>query len=60
VDHTLGIADRQGHGTDRGSAEWDQAVQKKLGEEAPQSQPGSPEWQPSGDALLRKRVPASR
>lgn len=59
VDQTLGIEDGQGHGPDRGSAEWNQAVQKKLGEEAPQSQPGSPEWQQSVDALLRTRVSPS-
>jgi hypothetical protein len=59
VDHTLGIDDSNGHGPDPGSAEWNQAVQRKLGQEAPQSQPGSPEWQQSVDALLRTRVPPS-
>lgn len=56
VDRTLGISDN-GHGPDPGSAEWNQAVQRKLGQEAPQSAPGSPEWQQSVDALLRTRVP---
>jgi hypothetical protein len=32
-------------------------VQRKLGEEAPQSTPGSPQWQQSVDALLRTRLP---
>jgi hypothetical protein len=56
VDQTLGIDDGNGHGPDPGSAEWNQTVQRKLGQEAPQSQPGSPEWQQSVDALLRTRV----
>jgi hypothetical protein len=55
VDRTLGISDH-GHGPDPGSNEWDQAVQRKLGQEAPRSIPGSPEWQQSVDALLRTRV----
>lgn len=55
VDQTLGIDDS--HGPDPGSDEWNQAVQKSLGEEAPQSPPGSSEWQQSVDALLRTRVP---
>jgi hypothetical protein len=59
VSQTLGIDDGNGHGPDPGSAEWNQAVQRKLGQEAPQSQPGSPEWQQSVDALLRTRVPPS-
>lgn len=58
VDQSLGISDA-GHGPDRGSPEWNQAVQRKLGQEAPQSQPGSPEWQQSVDALLRTRLPPS-
>lgn len=58
VDQTLGIDDRRG--PDRGSDAWNQAVQKSLGEEAPQSPPGSSEWQQSVDALLRTRVPPSR
>ena len=56
VDQSLHIRDN-GHGPDQGSAEWNQAVQFKLGQEAPQSQPGSPEWQQSVDALLRTRLP---
>ena len=56
VDRTLAISDN-GHGPDHGSAEWNQAVQHKLGQEAPQSEPGSPQWQQSVDALLRTRVP---
>lgn len=55
VDHTLGISDN-GHGPDPGSDEWDDAVQHKLGQEAPQSKPGSPQWQQSVDALLRTRM----
>ncbi len=60
VDRSLDISDGSGHGPDQGSAEWNQAVQHKLGQEAPQSQPGSPEWQQSVDALLRTRLPARR
>lgn len=56
VDQSLGIDDGNGHGPDRGSAEWNQTVQRKLGQEAPQSKPGSPEWQQSVDALLRTRT----
>lgn len=60
VDRSLDISDGNGHGPDQGSDEWNQAVQRKLGQEAPQSQPGSPEWQQSVDALLRTRMPAPR
>lgn len=56
VDQSLAISDN-GHGPDPGSEEWNQAVQHKLGEEAPQSKPGSPQWQQSVDALLRTRMP---
>ena len=56
VDQSLGISDK-GHGPDPGSPQWNQAVQRKLGEEAPQSTPGSPQWQQSVDALLRTRLP---
>ncbi len=59
VDQTLGISDGQSHGPDPGSEEWNMAVQKKLGEEAPQSKPGSPQWQQSVASLLRVRVPTS-
>lgn len=55
VDRTLGITDN-GHGPDRGSAEWNAAVQHQLGQEAPQAPLGSPEWQQAVDALLRTRV----
>ncbi|MFK2902695.1 hypothetical protein ISP17_01870 [Dyella ginsengisoli] len=55
VDRTLGITDN-GHGPDRGSAEWNAAVQHQLGQEAPQAAPGSPEWQQAVDALLRTRA----
>ena len=59
VDQVLNISDDKRHGPDPGSNEWNQTVQKALGEEAPQTQPGSPEWQQSVDALLRTRVPAA-
>lgn len=58
VDRSLRISD-DGHGPDHGSDEWNRAVQHKLGQEAPQSKPGSPEWQQSVDALLRTRLPPS-
>ena len=54
VDDRLHITD-DGHGPDRGSPEWNAAVQHKLGQEAPQTQPGSPQWQQAVDALLRTR-----
>jgi hypothetical protein len=54
VDSRLHITD-DGHGPDRGSEEWNQAVQHKLGQEAPQSPVGSPQWQQAVDALLRTR-----
>jgi hypothetical protein len=54
VDRSLGIS-QDGHGPDHGSPEWNQAVQRKLGQEAPQASPGSPEWQQAVDALLRTR-----
>jgi hypothetical protein len=59
VDQSLDIDDSNGHGPQRGSAEWNRAVQNKLGQEAPQSKPGSPQWQQSVDALLRTRMPPS-
>lgn len=55
VDHSLRIGD-DGHGPSHGSEAWNRAVQAKLGQEAPQSKPGSPEWQQSVDALLRTRL----
>ena len=58
VDRSLSISDN-GHGPDHGSDAWNRAVQNKLGQEAPQSKPGSPEWQQSVDALLRTRLPPS-
>ena len=54
VDQRLSISDG-GHGPDHGSAEWNRAVQHKLGQEAPQVEPGSPQWQQAVDALLRTR-----
>lgn len=54
VDSRLHVTD-DGHGPDRGSDEWNRAVQHKLGQEAPQSPPGSPQWQQAVDALLRTR-----
>jgi len=57
VDQSLGID--AGHGAQPGSAAWNQTVQNKLGQEAPQSKPGSPEWQQSVDALLRTRMSPS-
>lgn len=59
VDQSLGIDDSEDHAPQRGSAAWNQAVQNKLGQEAPQSKPGSPQWQQSVDALLRTRMPSS-
>ena len=59
VDQSLGIDDGNGRGPQRGSAGWNQAVQNKLGQEAPQSKPGSPQWQQSVDALLRTRMSPS-
>nr|WP_063572244.1 hypothetical protein [Luteibacter rhizovicinus] len=55
VDKTLAISD-DGHGPKPDTPAWDQAVNTKLGEEAPQAKPGSAEWQQAVDALLRTRV----
>ena len=55
VDKSLAVSD-DGHGPTPGSAEWDQAVNRKLGQEAPQAAPGSAQWQQAVDALLRTRV----
>jgi hypothetical protein len=55
VDKTLAISD-DGHGPQPDTPAWDQAVNTKLGEEAPQAKPGSAEWQQAVDALLRTRV----
>ena len=57
VDRRLHVSDDHAHGPDYGSTEWNDAVQRKLGQEAPQAQPGSPEWQQAVDALLRTRMP---
>ena len=57
VDRSLGIDDSDS--PKQGSAAQSELVQRKLGREAPQSKPGSPEWQQSVDALLRTRVPPS-
>lgn len=57
VDRRLHVSDDHAHGSDYGSTEWNDAVQRKLGQEAPQAQPGSPEWQQAVDALLRTRMP---
>lgn len=57
VDQTLAISE-DGHGPDRGSPEWNQAVQRRLGQEAPQLEPGTPSWQQAVDALLRTRTTA--
>jgi len=54
VDQRLHVSD-DGHGPSRGSDAWNLAVQRKLGQEAPPSPPGSPSWQQSVDALLRTR-----
>lgn len=59
VDRSLGINDDSRHALVHGSAAWNQSVQDELGEEAPQSPPGSPQWQQSVDALLRTRMPPS-
>ncbi|TBR36615.1 MULTISPECIES: hypothetical protein [Dyella] len=60
VDQRLGVSDSQAHGPDYGSVEWNNAVQRRLGQEAPQLRPGTPEWQQAVDALLRTRAtPAS-
>jgi hypothetical protein len=60
VDGRLGISDGQGHGPDPGSMEWNLAVQRRLGDEAPQVAPGTPQWQQAVDALLRTRERADR
>jgi hypothetical protein len=55
VDKTLAISD-DGHGPQPNTPAWDEAVNAKLGEEAPQAKAGSTEWQQAVDALLRTRV----
>jgi hypothetical protein len=55
VDKSLAISD-DGHGPKPDTPAWNQAVNTKLGQEAPQSAPGSAEWQQAVDALLRTRV----
>ena len=55
VDQTLAISD-DGHGPKTGTPAWNEAVNTKLGQEAPQAAAGSAEWQQSVDALLRTRV----
>ncbi|KJV36539.1 hypothetical protein [Luteibacter yeojuensis] len=55
VDKTLAVSD-DGHGPQPNTPAWDDAVNAKLGEEAPQAAAGSAEWQQAVDALLRTRV----
>lgn len=55
VDNTLAVSD-DGHGPKPETPAWNQAVNTKLGQEAPQAAPGSAEWQQAVDALLRTRV----
>ena len=55
VDRTLAVSD-DGHGPRPETPAWNQAVNTKLGQEAPQAAPGSAEWQQAVDALLRTRV----
>ncbi|HVI53595.1 MAG TPA: hypothetical protein VM621_00920 [Luteibacter sp.] len=55
VDKTLAISD-DGHGPQPDTPAWEQAVNTKLGQEAPQAKPGTAEWQQAVDALLRTRV----
>lgn len=55
VDKTLAISD-DGHGPKPQTPGWDEAVNRKLGQEAPQAAAGSTEWQQAVDALLRTRV----
>ncbi|MGN6480056.1 hypothetical protein [Luteibacter sp.] len=55
VDKTLAVSD-DGHGPQPNTPAWNQAVNAKLGQEAPQAAPGSTEWQQAVDALLRTRV----
>jgi len=55
VDDTL-LIDDEGQGPNPGSDAWNRAVQRALGEEAPQLPLGSPAWQQAVDALLRTRA----
>lgn len=55
VDKTLAVSD-DGHGPQPDTPAWDQAVNAKLGQEAPQAEAGSAAWQQAVDALLRTRV----
>lgn len=57
VSHALRIDTTSG--PKPGSRAWQQAVQAKLGQEAPQSKPGTPAWQQAVDSLLRTRLPAT-
>jgi len=52
VDQQLDVDSALGNG----SPAWDQAVAQKLGQEAPDDPPGSPQWQQAVDALLRTRA----
>lgn len=55
VGSSLGIQAADEGGPAPGSAAWNQAVQDRLGQEAPQQPVGSPQWQQAVDALLRTR-----
>ncbi|HET7266603.1 MAG TPA: hypothetical protein VFJ15_00680 [Oleiagrimonas sp.] len=57
VSHALRIDTNAG--PKPGTRAWQQAVQAKLGPEAPQSKPGTPAWQQAVDSLLRTRLPAT-
>ncbi len=59
VNDKLGINSHAKDIPEPGTPDWNRLIQRKLGQEAPQSKPGSSEWQQSVDSLLRTRVPAS-
>lgn len=59
VDQGLGISDDDERGPAPGSLLWNEAVQRRLGQQAPPSQPGSPDWQQAVDTLLRTRAASS-
>jgi hypothetical protein len=59
VTQTIGLDDPDQGGPSPGSDAWNAAVQRRLGQEAPQYPPGSPQWQQAVDALLRTRAAAT-
>ncbi|MDH5671825.1 MAG: hypothetical protein OEZ06_06720 [Myxococcales bacterium] len=62
VEHSLHVADSEGHGPDLGSAEWKATVERRLGVDADPAfpEPGTAAWCSRVDILVAERSPPPR